>query len=170
MNLPKEIFKAYDIRGIVGTTLTPAIVQSIGRAIGSEAARRNSGTVAIGRDGRLSGPDLASATDALTYKWKQLVRRYESSDGLAGQQTAVQEYLQTIFSARETGRVDSLRWGAALARVSRLIGIPVEDLHRRYKSGRVKPNSRSLRSTPPLTCRRVLPASSPRPSRSATTP
>ena len=64
MNLPKEIFKAYDIRGIVGTTLTPEIVQSIGRAIGSEAARRNSGTVVIGRDGRLSGPDLASALAA----------------------------------------------------------------------------------------------------------
>jgi hypothetical protein len=36
-NLPKEIFKAYDIRGIVGKTLTPEIVKAIGHAIGSEA-------------------------------------------------------------------------------------------------------------------------------------
>ena len=61
MTLPKEIFKAYDIRGIVGKTLTPAIVESIGRAIGSEAVRRKVPAIVIGRDGRLSGPDLASA-------------------------------------------------------------------------------------------------------------
>ncbi|HUW75272.1 MAG TPA: hypothetical protein VMV70_01210, partial [Gallionella sp.] len=39
-NLPKEIFKAYDIRGIVGKTLTPAVVEAIGHAIGSEATAR----------------------------------------------------------------------------------------------------------------------------------
>ena len=40
MNLPKEIFKAYDIRGIVGKTLTAEIVEAIGHAIGSEAMAR----------------------------------------------------------------------------------------------------------------------------------
>ncbi len=60
-NLPKEIFKAYDIRGIVGKTLTPQIVESIGHAIGSEAIRRKQTTLCIGRDGRLSGPELAAA-------------------------------------------------------------------------------------------------------------
>ncbi len=60
-NLPKEIFKAYDIRGIVGKTLTPAIVEAIGHAIGSEAAVRKQHTIAIGRDGRLSGPELIAA-------------------------------------------------------------------------------------------------------------
>jgi len=59
--LPKEIFKAYDIRGIVGKTLTPEIVEAIGHAIGSEAVARKQSTIAIGRDGRLSGPDLAAA-------------------------------------------------------------------------------------------------------------
>ncbi|MES2354166.1 MAG: phosphomannomutase/phosphoglucomutase [Pseudomonadota bacterium] len=58
---PKEIFKAYDIRGIVGKTLTPAIVEGIGRAIGSEARARNQTTIVIGRDGRLSGPALSAA-------------------------------------------------------------------------------------------------------------
>jgi phosphomannomutase/phosphoglucomutase len=60
-NLPKEIFKAYDIRGIVGKTLTPEIVEAIGHAIGSEAVARQQHTIAIGRDGRLSGPELIAA-------------------------------------------------------------------------------------------------------------
>ena len=57
--LPREIFKAYDIRGIVGRTLTPAIVRAVGQAVGSLARERGSDTFAIGRDGRLSGPELA---------------------------------------------------------------------------------------------------------------
>ncbi|HQR61099.1 MAG TPA: phosphomannomutase/phosphoglucomutase, partial [Methylophilaceae bacterium] len=61
MNLPQEIFKAYDIRGIVGKTLTPEIVEVIGQAIGSEAAARRQTQIVIGYDGRLSGPELAAA-------------------------------------------------------------------------------------------------------------
>ncbi len=60
-NLPNEIFKAYDIRGVVDKTLTAAIVEAIGHAIGSEARARGLTAVAIGRDGRLSGPGLAQA-------------------------------------------------------------------------------------------------------------
>ncbi|MDQ3185762.1 MAG: phosphomannomutase/phosphoglucomutase [Pseudomonadota bacterium] len=59
--IPYEIFKAYDIRGIVGQTLTVEIVEAIGDAIGSEARARGLVSVAIGRDGRLSGPELALA-------------------------------------------------------------------------------------------------------------
>lgn len=61
MELPKSIFKAYDIRGIVGKTLTPAVVEAIGHAIGSEAAARGQHTIATGRDGRLSGQELLAA-------------------------------------------------------------------------------------------------------------
>jgi phosphomannomutase / phosphoglucomutase len=60
-NPPKEIFKAYDIRGIVGKTLTAEIVETIGHAIGSEATARGQNAIAIGRDGRLSGPELIAA-------------------------------------------------------------------------------------------------------------
>jgi phosphomannomutase/phosphoglucomutase len=60
-DLPPEIFKAYDIRGIVGRTLTAEIVEQIGRAIGSEALHRGRHSVVIGRDGRHSGPELAAA-------------------------------------------------------------------------------------------------------------
>jgi phosphomannomutase/phosphoglucomutase len=59
--IPKEIFKAYDIRGIVGKTLTDEIVEQIGHAIGSEAVARKQHTIAIGRDGRLSGEAFAKA-------------------------------------------------------------------------------------------------------------
>ncbi|MCX7156112.1 MAG: phosphomannomutase/phosphoglucomutase [Rhodocyclales bacterium] len=62
MQIPApEIFKAYDIRGIVCTTLTAEIVGQIGLALGSEAVARSVKSIVIGRDGRLSGPELASA-------------------------------------------------------------------------------------------------------------
>ena len=56
-----EIFKAYDIRGIVDKTLTTDVVRAIGRALGSEAKHRGQSTIAVGRDGRLSGPALSAA-------------------------------------------------------------------------------------------------------------
>jgi phosphomannomutase/phosphoglucomutase len=59
--LPPEIFKAYDIRGIVGRTLTPDVVRVVGQALGSLAALRGRDTIAVGRDGRLSGPELLTA-------------------------------------------------------------------------------------------------------------
>ena len=56
-----SIFRAYDIRGVVNQTLTAGAVELIGRAIGSEALQRGRDTVVVGRDGRLSGPDLSAA-------------------------------------------------------------------------------------------------------------
>ena len=56
-----EIFKAYDIRGIVQTALTVDTVRAIGHALGSEAQRRGQRAIVVGRDGRLSGPVLAQA-------------------------------------------------------------------------------------------------------------
>jgi phosphomannomutase/phosphoglucomutase len=59
--LPAEIFKAYDIRGIVNKSLTADVVRRIGHALGSLAAEQGQTAIAVGRDGRLSGPELASA-------------------------------------------------------------------------------------------------------------
>jgi len=56
-----QIFRAYDIRGIVATALTPEATEIIGQAIGSEAKDRGVKEIAIGRDGRLTGPDLSRA-------------------------------------------------------------------------------------------------------------
>lgn len=63
-DIPQTIFRTYDIRGIINKTLTPDIVYTIGIAIGSEAKARGQNKIAIGRDGRLSGPKLLAALAA----------------------------------------------------------------------------------------------------------
>jgi phosphomannomutase/phosphoglucomutase len=60
-NIPADIFRAYDIRGIVDQELTPNSVYTIGRAIGSEAIAQNVHNIIIARDGRLSGKTLSHA-------------------------------------------------------------------------------------------------------------
>ncbi|VEB42588.1 Phosphomannomutase/phosphoglucomutase [Chromobacterium violaceum] len=59
--ISKDIFKAYDIRGIVGKTLTAAVARQIGQAVASEAIDRKVKAIVIGRDGRLSGRELSEA-------------------------------------------------------------------------------------------------------------
>ncbi|WP_269530760.1 phosphomannomutase/phosphoglucomutase [Chitinimonas sp. BJYL2] len=59
--LAPQLFKAYDIRGIVGETLTVDAARLIGRAIGSEAVARQQTRVVVGRDARLSSPALTEA-------------------------------------------------------------------------------------------------------------
>jgi phosphomannomutase len=56
-----SIFKAYDIRGVVGQTIDETFAEHLGRAFGSEARAVGERAVAVGRDGRLSGPGLAGA-------------------------------------------------------------------------------------------------------------
>jgi phosphomannomutase/phosphoglucomutase len=56
-----EIFRAYDIRGVVGDTLTADVARAIGRAVGSEALDRGEQTVIVAADGRHSSPELAEA-------------------------------------------------------------------------------------------------------------
>jgi DNA primase len=83
---------------------------------------------------------LSLAPDALTYKWKQLVRQVEAGgNNLTVRQKAVEEYLETLAGARGAGPVDPLRWGAALTRVSRLTEMPVEELNRRFRAAKNPP-------------------------------
>ena len=58
MQLNQNIFRANDIRGIAYEDLTEEVVQSLGRALGSEAIDRNIQKFIIGRDGRLSSPEI----------------------------------------------------------------------------------------------------------------
>src|SRR5206468_8743298 len=76
---------------------------------------------------------LSEASDALTFTWRQLDRRFEATKDLTGRQKAVGEYLELLASARGSGPVDSLRWGQALSRVSRLTEISVEELNRKFR-------------------------------------
>ncbi len=59
--LPAEIFKAYDIRGIVNQSLTADVVRQVGQALGTLALEQGQKAIAVGRDGRLSGPELSGA-------------------------------------------------------------------------------------------------------------
>ena len=61
MQVATSIFKAYDIRGIVPGTVDEAVAEGIGKAFGTIALGQGETTVAVGRDGRLSGPSLSAA-------------------------------------------------------------------------------------------------------------
>lgn len=60
-SVPAGIFRAYDIRGVVGTDLTAGVAELIGQAIGSEMQAQGLRDVVVGRDGRLSGLELSEA-------------------------------------------------------------------------------------------------------------
>ncbi|HVE07734.1 MAG TPA: phosphomannomutase/phosphoglucomutase [Paraburkholderia sp.] len=59
--ISQSIFKAYDIRGVIGKTLDAEVARSIGRAFGSEVRAQGGDAVVVARDGRLSGPELIAA-------------------------------------------------------------------------------------------------------------
>jgi len=61
MQISPTIFKAYDVRGVVPSTLDEDVAEALGRAFGTIAQREGEKTVAVGRDGRLSGPSLSAA-------------------------------------------------------------------------------------------------------------
>ena len=61
MQVTHSIFKAYDIRGVVPSTLNAHVAEALGKAFGTQAMAEGQRTVAVGRDGRLSGPDLSAA-------------------------------------------------------------------------------------------------------------
>jgi phosphomannomutase/phosphoglucomutase len=55
------IYKAYDIRGIAGKTLTKEVIYDIGRALGTQVKKQDCKTIVVGRDGRNSSPALSEA-------------------------------------------------------------------------------------------------------------
>ncbi len=61
MKIDPTIFKAYDIRGVVGKSIDETFAEHLGRAFGSAAVAAGEKAVAVGRDGRLSGPGLVAA-------------------------------------------------------------------------------------------------------------
>jgi len=61
MQVTASNFKAYDIRGVVGKTVDAAFAEHLGRAFGSAAVEAGERAVAVGRDGRMSGPQLSAA-------------------------------------------------------------------------------------------------------------
>ncbi len=61
MQVNASIFKAYDIRGVVPSTINEELAEALGKAFGTAALKEGEKRVAVGRDGRLSGPSLSAA-------------------------------------------------------------------------------------------------------------
>ena len=61
MQVTASVFKAYDIRGVVGQGIDQDFAEHLGRAFGTAAKKAGEKAVAVGRDGRLSGPGLVAA-------------------------------------------------------------------------------------------------------------
>ncbi|HEX2545261.1 MAG TPA: phosphomannomutase/phosphoglucomutase [Ramlibacter sp.] len=61
MQVSPTLFKAYDLRGVVPSAVDEQVAQALGRAFGEKALRAGEKTVAVGRDGRVSGPALTAA-------------------------------------------------------------------------------------------------------------
>ena len=59
MKVNSQVFRAYDIRGIVGTELSDELIEKLGKAIGTKLQRNNLNSLNICRDGRLSGPHIS---------------------------------------------------------------------------------------------------------------
>jgi DNA primase len=83
---------------------------------------------------------IAAAPEALTFKWRQLVRQFAADDGnMTGQQKAVESYLDVIGQARSAGPVDPIRWGLTVSQIGKLTGIPTDQLQRRLSAVRPAP-------------------------------
>ena len=100
--LPAEIFKAYDIRGIVGNTLTAPIVRAIGQALGRWLWSAAATPSWIGRDGRLSGPELCGALAHGMHVQRRQRHRHRHGDDA-----------DELFRRASSGRRNAASWSRA---------------------------------------------------------
>ncbi len=61
ISVDPSIFRAYDVRGVVGKTLNRDVAHALGQSIGTLMGEKGLREIVVGRDGRLSGPELAGA-------------------------------------------------------------------------------------------------------------
>jgi hypothetical protein len=83
--LDRGIFRAYDIRGLVGVTLDANIARLIGQAVGSLMHEKNQRSIVVGRDGRLSSGSMAAGPDRRPAQGRARSHRHRRSahaDGL----------------------------------------------------------------------------------------
>ena len=86
---------------------------------------------------------IASATDAVSYYWRLMRRRFDADESVTGRERALKEYLSTVAEARNTaGTIDPDRWGAILLRIQKNTGLRAEDLNQRFRSS-ARPAARS---------------------------
>ncbi|OGA14861.1 MAG: phosphoglucomutase [Betaproteobacteria bacterium RIFCSPLOWO2_02_FULL_66_14] len=137
MNLPAEIFRAYDVRGVVGKTLTPPVMRAIGQALGSLGIERGAPTFALGRDGRLSGPELSGAlADGLADSGANVI-----DVGMVPTPVAyfAAHHLGCASAAMVTGSHNPSDYNGVKMVVGgvTLSGDDIQDLRRRIESGRL---------------------------------
>ncbi len=135
ISVDPSIFRAYDIRGLVSSSLTPDVVYEIGRAIGSEAYERGQQTVVVARDGRLSGPEL---TDALI---RGLVATGRDVKDIGQVPTPVlyfaAQYLDTLSGVMVTGSHNPPEYNGLKIVLAgeTLANHAIQDLRRRIQDG-----------------------------------
>ena len=107
MKVTPSIFKAYDIRGVVGQTLDEQVAEHLGRAFGTEAVKAGEKAVAVGRDGRLSGPRLAAALMRGLAAWRRESRANEAERQFARNTRA--RYIREAWRHDGLGALDGGR-------------------------------------------------------------
>jgi phosphomannomutase/phosphoglucomutase len=145
MQLPADIFKAYDIRGVVGKTLTAPVVRLVGQALGTLAWERGRDTLVVARDGRTSGPELAQA----------LAAGIQASGANVidiGMVTTPMSYfaaheLNTLCSVMVTGSHNPPDYNGLKMVIAgdALAGEEVQEIRRRIESGALRTGSGGLR-------------------------
>jgi len=146
MPIAPEIFKAYDIRGIVGKTLTPDVVRVIGQALGTLASERGCDTIAIGRDGRISGPELSAALgDGIRAAGANVVDLGMVATPIT---YFAAQHLRTRCSVAVTGSHNPPDYnGLKMVIADRtLSGEDIQDLRKRIDAGDVKTGAGSYRA------------------------
>lgn len=133
------------------------LTQSIEIAIASMPDRMDPDEFLLAHGAEAFKKVIDQANDALSFQWKLLQRRYaQAGNDLTQQQRIVEEYLKILATVRGSGTVDSIRWGAILARVSRLTGIPATELNRQFRKDVRSIQSASSKAAQPDTMNRTI--------------
>ena len=142
-----EIFKAYDIRGIVGKTLTVEAVRAIGQTLGSLALDQERDTIVVGRDGRLSGPALCGGlADGIRASGANVIDIGMVTTPMG--YFAAQE-LKTQCSVMVTGSHNPPDYNGLKMVIAggTLSGDEIQALRSRVEQGRMREGSGSIRSS-----------------------
>jgi len=97
--------------------------------------------LAAGKDGfeRL----IAEAVDVFQFKWDRLREKFATDDTLAGKKSAVDEYLQTIATGLQAGKISDIDLGLRVNQISRIIGLDSRQINAELNN-RIR---RALRAT-----------------------
>lgn len=76
---------------------------------------------------------LTSAVDALEFKWNQVMSRYRDGASGSDRSRAIEEYLSLVASSTDFGTIDPIQRGLILNQVGKLLGLPIEEVHRQLR-------------------------------------